>query len=194
MRLPRSALQIEKDGPVLVFPSKDQKRGSAPVVPISKETCELLQKHLLTHDKELMFPLELVQPERWLYRIVKQAAQDAGIATRVYPHLFRHMRALEYRRRGADEDTVLNSLGWRDSAMYNTRYGRRNPFETAQEARKYLPKPEQPPEPKHDTIPEIINKLADLLKENKIDPQTYHASLAALQLQQQEKTKVLGYQ
>jgi integrase len=203
--LPREAVQMRPGGPVVAFPPRTQKKGTSPVAPISKTTYDLLMQLLASHKDPLVFkPVAWKQSGKWLYTLVKRAAREAGITVRTYPHLFRHLKALEFRRKGVKEDTVINTLGWRDATVFNSRYGRRQAFETAEEARSYLPEvPKGPPEPQPTTkdstghipaVAEVIRELAQLLKEGKMDLTTYQASLAALvKRPDRERNSIQGY-
>jgi hypothetical protein len=149
--LPRDAVQMRPGGPVVVFPPRTQKRGTASVAPITYETYDLVERLRSTHNDPLLFGPIWHKRGKWLYLCVRNVAKRAGFSVRAYPHLFRHKKALDFRRKGVKEDTVINTLGWRDAAIYNSRYGRRQAYETAEEAREYLKNPERPiperPEP-----------------------------------------------
>ena len=205
LNLPRTSVQLKPTGPVIVFPAQFQKRGASPVCPISQGTYDRIQELLKTHNHQLVLAPHLIWKQRpkWIYALVLRVAKQAGVSVRMYPHLFRHMKALQLRRMGAKDDTVLNTLGWRDTTMYNTRYGRRQAYETAEEARQFLAETESPPGPmpeppkrpdKPRSTPEIIGELAALLSAGKIDPVTYQASLAALMEKQGKNSGILsGY-
>jgi integrase len=55
-------------------------------------------------------------------RVVKEAAQRAGVTKRVYPHLFRHSRATHLLRLGMREGQVKKLLGWKPGSMMLARY------------------------------------------------------------------------
>lgn len=55
-------------------------------------------------------------------RVVKEAARKAGVAKRVYPHLFRHSRATHLLRLGMPEAQVKKLLGWKPGSQMLARY------------------------------------------------------------------------
>jgi site-specific recombinase XerD len=193
MALPRTAPKMTPGGPVIEFPPKTQKNVVYAVVPISDSTYTLIQKYLTTHNDEKLIPCDWKRPGKWLYFLVKRIARDANISTRTYPHLFRHMKALQLRREKIETDIVLNQMGWRSSKQYDMRYGRRQAYETVESVRKLLPsttpKKPQPPQPQHTDTATAISELAGLLKEGKIDVETFQAGIVALTRKETQKVE-----
>jgi len=202
MTLPRTAVRTTPDGPVIEFPPKTQKNAVYAVVPISDSTYNLIQEFLKTHTDEKLIPCDWKRPGKWLYFLVKRIARNAKISTRTYPHLFRHMKALQMRREKIETDGVLNQMGWRTSKQYDTRYGRRQAYETVESVRKLVqpmaPKKPQPPQPPQPTQPitnqstgiaTTISELAGLLKEGKIDLTTFQAGIVALTRKEPQKVE-----
>jgi integrase len=188
MRLPRNAVQMRETGPIIEYPPSIEKKKTSSVCPITRATYGLLVQLLATHKDPYLFPCSAgVWDSRghWLYRTLRQVVRETGIITRIYPHLFRHIKALELRRSNAETDTVCNLLGWRDPTVYNVRYGRIPAYETCEEARGLLKESDQIPQkqpqgPQRKTSVELIGELAQMLKVGIIDLPTYQASLTMI--------------
>lgn len=137
--LPRGAITKHDDRPICEFRGDTDKRGNVSVCPILNQTYNTCLAVLETHTEPTLFPLSnWKHPEDWISDVVYEAAKRARMETRMYAHLFRHMKALQCRRHGLESDTVVNLLGWADPTVYNARYGRRTPYETINEARTVL--------------------------------------------------------
>jgi integrase len=179
-RLTRDAIQLRPEGPYIIFGADNTKKHTVSVVPITEETYKAIQECLQNHKDNRIFPLDVVydDPGRWLYLAVKKVAKEARISFSVYTHLFRHWKALQYRRADSKTDTILNNMGWRDAAVFNNRYGRRGQYETGQEARELLTRtapqqqPQQPEKPQpvipqpaiQQPVPQQITLDADTLQ------------------------------
>jgi integrase len=158
--------------------------------PISEETSKALKEYILQErPREWLFGDEAGKPwsRQKAYRVIQRATKRAGITKHVHPHLFRHLRALAYRRAGTEPDVVVNAMGWTDTTQYNKRYGKRTAQETLKEARKALTSTTTPGD-----IPDAIERLAGLLDAGKIDKETFQAGLVLLG-QKQEKKDIAGY-
>jgi integrase len=179
-------------GDHVVLTAPNAKNKIASFAPLSKETIAVLEGYIEA-DRPVRFLFEVRPGEpinrRVLWRLVNRLGKRARIGRPVYPHLFRHMKALEFRRAKAQDDTVLNALGWKDLKFYAKRYGRRPATETMAEARAVF---DGPKKVSMDNT-EAIAKLATLLAEGKIDLPTYQASIVALTQRNELKVEVPGY-
>jgi integrase len=102
------------------FPPLAQKKGTSPMAPISETTYNLLMQLMVVHnDHQVFAPVAWKQSGKWLYKLVKQVGRKAGLANRIYPHMFRHLKALEFRRK-VNEDIVINTLGGKDASIHNS--------------------------------------------------------------------------
>ena len=77
---------------------------------------------LATHKNPLVFePVAWKHKGKWLYLLVQRVGRMANQNKKTYPYVFRHLKALEFRRKGVKEDMVINALGWKDTTLYNSR-------------------------------------------------------------------------
>jgi len=166
-------------GSYIILAGDRAKNHITSLAPLSKRTQEATIEYLKTIEGPKLFDLT----RSGLWQMVSGLGKKAGV--KVYPHLFRHMRALEFRREKAQEDAVLNAMGWTDSTQYNRRYGRRPALETLKDAR--------PKDPVEETPAKAIEKLAVLLQTGMIDQLTFQAAIVALQQRPQTRT-IPGYQ
>ena len=160
------------------------KNGITSVAPLSLRTINALKQYLdEKKPKKYIFEKKSGEPlnRTRAWEIIKRARIRAGISQKIYPHLFRHQKALECRKAGLQSDVVMNLMGWSDTSQYDKRYGKRTATETLEDARKILDKPT--PET-HDLTTKTIERLASMLAEGKIDIQTYQATLVALRKEQ----------
>ena len=118
-------------------------------------------------------------------RILKQAARRADIKKRVHCHLFRHMRALAFSRAGAQDDVILNAMGWTDMKMFWTRYGRRPHEETLEESRSVLL------QERHRAVntEEFIARAYTRFERGEISEEAYLKTLDALGMTRRPKAK-----
>jgi integrase/recombinase XerD len=161
------------------------------LAPISEDTSKAFKEYILQErPADWLFIGETGQPwsRQKAYRVVERAAKRAGITKHVHPHLFRHMRALAYRRQGIEADVVVNAMGWTDTTQYNKRYGKRTGQETLLEARKALTTTATPGD-----VSKGIERLADLLETGRIDKQTFESALLILG-KKDDKKYIAGYQ
>jgi len=133
--LPRSGIKMLAEGPVIEFPSETDKRGRPSVVPVSEQTWKACMALDFPIDGFLLPILGWKIREEFISHVVEKVARGAGVKTRLYAHLFRHLVALKLARANTQEDAAVNMLGWKDGQMYRSRYGRRQPYETLDEAR-----------------------------------------------------------
>jgi integrase/recombinase XerD len=160
------------------------KNGITSVAPLSLRTINALKQYLDERKPKIyIFEKKSGEPlnRTRAWEIVKRARIRAGISQKIYPHLFRHQKALECRKAGLQPDVVMNLMGWSDTSQYDKRYGKRTATETLEDARKILDKPKSET---HDLTTKTIEKLASMLAEGKIDIQTYQATLVALRKDQ----------
>ena len=193
VELPRNAIGMKPTGPYVNFPPENEKRKTVSVAPISQKTYDLIKQFLLTHTDEKLFPDCMLWNLRvkWFYFALIDWGKAAGINTRTNPHLFRHIKALEFRRTKAPVDLVINTLGWKNERQYNERYGRRPNFETCEEARQYLPihEPlEQRISTPNKSRIDVVSELMDMLKNGLIDQDTFKVSIKALPHEEDNKT------
>ncbi|MGQ9582938.1 MAG: tyrosine-type recombinase/integrase [Thermoplasmatota archaeon] len=160
------------------------------LAPITDETSRMLKEYILhEYPKGWLFGDGAGKPwsRQKAYRVIQKAAKRAGIRKHIYPHLFRHLRALAYRRAGTEPDVVVNAMGWTDTTQYNKRYGKRTAHETLREARRAISFPAT-----QGDIPQAIKRLADLLEAGMIDRETFQAGLLVLG-KKDEKKDITGY-
>ena len=165
-------------GDHIILRSELAKNKVESLAPISEETSKAIKEYIIKNRPcRYVFETSTGRPlnRRKAYGVIKRAAKKAGISTRVYPHLFRHMRALAYRRANTEPDVVVNAMGWTDTSQYNKRYGRRTAVETLEEAKKALSSHARP-----DGKVEVVERLTALLETGKIDINTFQAGLKAI--------------
>lgn len=132
---------VSWDDGCLVLRAEVSKNGLESRAPLSEAALDAVR--VVSKDRKDDEPLFLNAMGRrfsahYLWEVVRKRARDAGVKKRVYPHLFRHQRALAYRTGGTETDTVLNAMGWANAQQYNSRYGRRSAASTVAEARASL--------------------------------------------------------
>jgi len=133
------SLRVEDVGPDYIILQDDTAKNKVTsTAPIRPETADLLRRGITVSNGRIFRA-----NRRTLWTMVQKVARRAGIAEKVYPHLFRHMKALDFRRSKAQPDTVRNTLGWKDTSQYDNRYGKRVATETMNVARALLDKTPQ---------------------------------------------------
>ena len=82
-------------------------------VPIRQALASELRQHLDGRESGYMFPSPRGghYSERRVQQIVKEAAKEAGLTKRVYPHLLRHTMAQRLAYRGMPENLLQRFLG-----------------------------------------------------------------------------------
>ena len=122
-------------GNYIECPPEITKTRAYAVPALTKKTVAVLTEYIeQEHPTDKIFGGAKGNVNKWLERI----ARESGIEKHVYPHLFRHSRALRFREDNTPLDVVLNHLGWLTADVYNNLYGRRPARVTVNVARSYV--------------------------------------------------------
>jgi len=166
----------------VILPAGAAKNRRHSIAPLRGETVEALAAHTRTlpDGVQHIFVTRMGTPmgTDTALKAIKQAGKCAGLDKRVYPHLFRHMKALELRAGHAEGDTVTQTMGWSTLAQYDQRYGQRTPGETMEEARRIMEG--RGADGGRDAKAEAIAEMAAALREGKIDEATFQAGILSL--------------
>lgn len=177
---------------VLMLRSSVAKNKRLGVAPLSERTQTALRNYVVERRPSVfLFEIEGRQINRYELRdIVHRLGRRAGIETMVYPHLFRHMRALAYRDLGTKTDTVLNAMSWKTTKYYDERYGRRIALATLQEAQRAIQR--QSPIVTPAGSETELDKMIRLLQRNELDSATFKVLLGAA-LAKKNEQNLAGY-
>ncbi len=131
-----------------VWLDKDKIRGRERRLPLY-ESSPILSRYLASHPRrdDPLAPLFISKHRahvgEWLSEssareIMKRAAKLAGIEADVWPHLLRHSRSADFKRRKVSDEATIRWMGWSPESRQVRRYGPLKVEEAADEVASRL--------------------------------------------------------